>query len=82
MMTNKVKNQVSAWRRAMQQDLDRLTELHISGDFSSEEHNRLETNLDKAVSFVDKKFGVCTSFSRGKNVYMQVVDRRGYLITV
>lgn len=81
-MNSKTRKAIAAWKQAMQQDLDQLNKLQESGDWSSEQHNRLETGLAQAIVFLNRKFGVCTSFSQGKNVCMQAVDSLGYLVTL
>ena len=81
-MNSKTKKAIAAWKQAMQQDLDRLNKLTDDGRWYSEEANRLRDCLDKAIELVNRKYDVCTSFSQGKQVVMQTVNRLGCLVTL
>ena len=81
-MNSKTRKAIAAWKQAMQQDLDRLNELSSRGGWQSEEAGRLRDCLDKAIELVNRKYGTCTSFSQGKQVVMQTVDKHGCLVTL
>ena len=81
-MNSKTRKAIAAWKQAMQQDLDKLNELSSRGRWQSEEASRLKDCLDKAIELLNQKYGICTSFSQGKEVVMQTVDRLGCLVTL
>lgn len=82
-MNRRTKKAIAAWKQAMQRDLDRMNEvISIKGGWQSEEASRLRDCLDKAIELVNRKYGACTSFSQGKQVVMETVDRLGCLVTL
>lgn len=82
-MNRRTKKAIAAWKQAMQRDLDRMNEvISNKGGWQSEEASRLRDCLDKAINLVNRKYGVCTSFSQGKQVVMETVDRLGCLVTL
>lgn len=81
-MNSKTRKAIAAWKQAMQQDLDKLNELSSRGGWQSEEADRLRDCLDKAIDLINQRYGICTSFSQGKQVVIQTVDRLGCLVTL
>lgn len=81
-MNSKTRKAIAAWKQAMQQDLDQLNKLGGEGGWQSEEASRLRDCLDKAIELLNQKHGICTSFSEGKQVVFQTVDRLGCLVTL
>ena len=81
-MNSKTRKAIAAWKQAMQRDLDRLNELSSKGEWQTEEAGRLRDCLDKAIELINRRYGVCTSFSQGKQVMMQTVNRLGCLVTL
>ena len=81
-MNSKTRKAIAAWKQAMQQDLNRLNKLGEEDKWLSEEANRIRDCLNKAITLLGKRHGIYTSFSQGKQVVMQTVDKLGHLVTV
>ena len=81
-MNSKTKKAVAAWKQAMQQDLDERYALVQKGDWLSERKHRLDVSLERAVNYLHDMYGICTSFSQGKKVVIQTVNRLGCLVTL
>ena len=81
-MNSKARKAIAAWKQAMQQDPDRLNELADKDRWQSEEASRLRDCLDKVIELVNRRYDNYTSFSQGKQVVMQTVDRHGCLVTL